>query len=195
MLCVGAQSPGVPSRGRTGTEEEGTLCPTATPRRRTSLMTAPPHWGTTSHMVRQEKKNVKGREAVAFVAQTSSVNFPFLSLFVSQLFSLYSFCLLLIRPSALTLVSISAVIVGLKQLLDAQQLCDVTLLVEGKKFMCHRYRMPDIMWSFKQISSNLLNLKCMQIQKDLVSPQSPPSSREPLFPGHVHQPSGGVSPH
>ncbi|TMS07809.1 hypothetical protein E3U43_011902 [Larimichthys crocea] len=27
---------------------------------------------------------------------------------------------------------------GLKQLLDAQQLCDVTLLVEGKKFMCHR---------------------------------------------------------
>ncbi|CAI5694493.1 unnamed protein product [Oreochromis niloticus] len=28
---------------------------------------------------------------------------------------------------------------GLKQLLDAQQLCDVTLLVEGKKFMCHRY--------------------------------------------------------
>uniref|UniRef100_A0A3Q0QYS8 Si:dkey-260j18.2 n=1 Tax=Amphilophus citrinellus TaxID=61819 RepID=A0A3Q0QYS8_AMPCI len=26
---------------------------------------------------------------------------------------------------------------GLKQLLDAQQLCDVTLLVEGKKFMCH----------------------------------------------------------
>lgn len=30
-------------------------------------------------------------------------------------------------------------VLGLKQLLDAQQLCDVTLLVEGKKFMCHRY--------------------------------------------------------
>lgn len=29
---------------------------------------------------------------------------------------------------------------GLKQLLDAQQLCDVTLLVEGKRFMCHRYK-------------------------------------------------------
>lgn len=28
---------------------------------------------------------------------------------------------------------------GLKQLLDAQQLCDVTLLVEGRKFMCHRW--------------------------------------------------------
>lgn len=31
------------------------------------------------------------------------------------------------------------VFAGLKQLLDAQQLCDVTLLVEGKKFMCHRF--------------------------------------------------------
>lgn len=32
---------------------------------------------------------------------------------------------------------------GLKQLLDAQQLCDVTLLVEGKKFMCHRFDFAD----------------------------------------------------
>lgn len=37
-------------------------------------------------------------------------------------------------------------ILGLKQLLDAQQLCDVTLLVEGKKFMCHRYRESDIVY-------------------------------------------------
>lgn len=35
------------------------------------------------------------------------------------------------------------VFAGLKQLLDAQQLCDVTLLVEGKKFMCHRFALAD----------------------------------------------------
>lgn len=35
-------------------------------------------------------------------------------------------------------------LLGLKQLLDAQQLCDVTLLVEGKKFMCHRYTMVTV---------------------------------------------------
>lgn len=39
-------------------------------------------------------------------------------------------------------VWLSSCLLGLKQLLDAQQLCDVTLLVEGKRFMCHRYKRP-----------------------------------------------------
>lgn len=38
---------------------------------------------------------------------------------------------------------------GLKQLLDAQQLCDVTLLVEGKRFMCHRYKKKALFVLFK----------------------------------------------
>lgn len=80
-------------------------------------MTAPPHWETTSHTVRQKTDKLKRL----------------------LLFSLFPSSLLLICP-VLTFDSISVLSLGLKQLLDAQQLCDVTLLVEGKKFMCHRYR-------------------------------------------------------
>lgn len=111
-LCGGAQSPGVPSRGRTGTGEEGSLSQTATQRRRTSQMTPPPHWGTTLPMVRR--------------SLSSSVSPPI---------------------PAYVLISVALCVLGLKQLLDAQQLCDVTLLVEGKKFMCHRCSWVTLLYS------------------------------------------------
>lgn len=62
--------------------------------------------------------------------------------FSSFLVSLLLLCLLSKRltPPPGRLACVSA---GLKQLLDAQQLCDVTLLVEGKKFMCHRFEFAD----------------------------------------------------
>ena len=143
MLCGGAQSPGVPSRGRMGTGEEENLCQTATQKRRTSLMTAPHRWETTSRTVRQETDEAGDGSNGNLETSPCSVSVTHLS---SQPFFSpgFSFSILaLTHPSfcprpplpVLFLLCFS----GLKQLLDAQQLCDVTLLVEGKKFMCHRY--------------------------------------------------------
>jgi len=107
-------------------------------------------------------------------------------------------------------VCVCVCVLGLKQLLDAQQLCDVTLLVEGKKFMCHRYD-----GGCNKQKNNTLNgqvfikeppnisWKCVQKRVSAPPPspslppslQSPVGGREPLLPGHVHQPSGGVPPH
>lgn len=74
-------------------------------------MTAPRRWGTTSPTVR----------------------------LISLLF--WSLCCSSVCWGSVSLLRlvVSRVFAGLKQLLDAQQLCDVTLLVEGKKFMCHRF--------------------------------------------------------
>lgn len=115
MLCGGARSPGVPSRGRMETGEEENLCRTATPRRRTSQTTAPRRWEITLHMV--------NRTIVEQLVLPGLFSLPD----PNPHFAFY--------PSNPSVLRVS----GLKQLLDAQQLCDVTLLVEGKKFMCHRY--------------------------------------------------------
>lgn len=87
-------------------------------------MTAPHRWETTSRMVRQK---IDDFSVTCFPNPFSS-----LGIYLSIPAPFCSVKFLLIHPTVLC-------VLGLKQLLDAQQLCDVTLLVEGKKFMCHRY--------------------------------------------------------
>ncbi|KAK5904320.1 hypothetical protein CesoFtcFv8_005898 [Champsocephalus esox] len=60
---------------------------------------------------------------------------------------------------------------GLKQLLDAQQLCDVTLLVEGKKFMCHRVLLAAVSPYFRAMfTSPLVESRLTEIRLEEVTP-------------------------
>uniref|UniRef100_A0A8C9T7N7 Si:dkey-260j18.2 n=2 Tax=Scleropages formosus TaxID=113540 RepID=A0A8C9T7N7_SCLFO len=60
---------------------------------------------------------------------------------------------------------------GLKQLLDAQQLCDVTLLVEGKKFMCHRVLLAAVSPYFRAMfTSPLVESRLAEIRLEEVTP-------------------------
>ncbi|XP_047248185.1 kelch-like protein 12 [Girardinichthys multiradiatus] len=60
---------------------------------------------------------------------------------------------------------------GLKQLLDAQQLCDVTLLVEGKKFMCHRVLLAAVSPYFRAMfTSPLVESRLSEIRLEEVTP-------------------------
>ncbi|XP_038129086.1 kelch-like protein 17 [Cyprinodon tularosa] len=60
---------------------------------------------------------------------------------------------------------------GLKQLLDAQQLCDVTLLVEGKKFMCHRVLLAAVSPYFRAMfTSPLVESRLNEIRLEEVTP-------------------------
>ncbi|KAK7882070.1 hypothetical protein WMY93_028244 [Mugilogobius chulae] len=60
---------------------------------------------------------------------------------------------------------------GLKQLLDAQQLCDVTLLVEGKKFMCHRVLLAAVSPYFRAMfTSPLVESRLTEIRLEDVTP-------------------------
>ncbi|TRY89410.1 hypothetical protein DNTS_010813 [Danionella cerebrum] len=60
---------------------------------------------------------------------------------------------------------------GLKQLLDAQQLCDVTLLVEGKKFMCHRVLLAAVSPYFRAMfTSPLVESRQTEIRLEEVTP-------------------------
>ncbi|XP_003968809.2 kelch-like protein 12 [Takifugu rubripes] len=60
---------------------------------------------------------------------------------------------------------------GLKQLLDAQQLCDVTLLVEGKKFMCHRVLLAAASPYFRAMfTSPLVESRLNEIRLEEVRP-------------------------
>uniref|UniRef100_A0A8C6SBT6 Si:dkey-260j18.2 n=1 Tax=Neogobius melanostomus TaxID=47308 RepID=A0A8C6SBT6_9GOBI len=60
---------------------------------------------------------------------------------------------------------------GLKQLLDAQQLCDVTLLVEGKKFMCHRVLLAAVSPYFRAMfTSPLVESRLTEIRLEDVAP-------------------------
>ncbi|KAG7277037.1 hypothetical protein CRUP_025447 [Coryphaenoides rupestris] len=59
---------------------------------------------------------------------------------------------------------------GLKQLLDAQQLCDVTLLVEGKKFMCHRVLLAAVSPYFRAMfTSPLVESRLTEIRLEEVT--------------------------
>lgn len=60
---------------------------------------------------------------------------------------------------------------GLKQLLEAQQLCDVTLLVEGKKFMCHRVLLAAVSPYFRAMfTSPLVESRLTEIRLEDVAP-------------------------
>ncbi|XP_028818225.1 kelch-like protein 17 [Denticeps clupeoides] len=60
---------------------------------------------------------------------------------------------------------------GLKQLLDAQQLCDVTLLVEEKKFMCHRVLLAAVSPYFRAMfTSPLVESRLTEIRLEEVTP-------------------------
>ncbi|XP_033833566.1 kelch-like protein 20 [Periophthalmus magnuspinnatus] len=60
---------------------------------------------------------------------------------------------------------------GLKQLLDAQQLCDVTLLVEGKKFNCHRVLLAAVSPYFRAMfTSPLVESRLTEIRLEDVTP-------------------------
>lgn len=60
---------------------------------------------------------------------------------------------------------------GLKQLLDAQQLCDVTLLVEGKKFMCHRVLLAAVSPYFRAMfTSPLVESRLTEIRLEEETP-------------------------
>ncbi|KAJ8280249.1 hypothetical protein GJAV_G00052300 [Gymnothorax javanicus] len=60
---------------------------------------------------------------------------------------------------------------GLKQLLEAQQLCDVTLLVEGKKFMCHRVLLAAVSPYFRAMfTSPLVESRLTEIRLEEVTP-------------------------
>ncbi|XP_041920510.1 kelch repeat and BTB domain-containing protein 8 isoform X1 [Alosa pseudoharengus] len=60
---------------------------------------------------------------------------------------------------------------GLKQLLDAQQLCDVTLLVEGKRFMCHRVLLAAVSPYFRAMfTSPLVESRLTEIRLEEVTP-------------------------
>ncbi|KAI1894071.1 hypothetical protein AGOR_G00130210 [Albula goreensis] len=60
---------------------------------------------------------------------------------------------------------------GLKQLLDAQLLCDVTLLVEGKKFMCHRVLLAAVSPYFRAMfTSPLVESRLTEIRLEEVTP-------------------------
>ncbi|XP_068172826.1 kelch-like protein 12 isoform X2 [Antennarius striatus] len=60
---------------------------------------------------------------------------------------------------------------GLKQLLDAQQLCDVTLLVEGRKFMCHRVLLAAVSPYFRAMfTSPLVESRLTEIRLEEVTP-------------------------
>ncbi|XP_077421589.1 kelch repeat and BTB domain-containing protein 8 [Vanacampus margaritifer] len=63
------------------------------------------------------------------------------------------------------------VTLGLKQLLDAQQLCDVTLLVEGKKFLCHRVLLAAVSPYFRAMfTSPLVESRLTEIRLEEVTP-------------------------
>nr|XP_055052052.1 kelch-like protein diablo [Misgurnus anguillicaudatus] len=60
---------------------------------------------------------------------------------------------------------------GLKQLFDARQLCDVTLLVEGKKFMCHRVLLAAVSPYFRAMfTSPLVESRLTEIRLEEVTP-------------------------
>lgn len=60
---------------------------------------------------------------------------------------------------------------GLKLLLDAQQLCDVTLLVEGKRFMCHRVLLAAVSPYFRAMfTSPLVESRLTEIRLEEVTP-------------------------
>ncbi|XP_048837002.1 kelch-like protein diablo [Brienomyrus brachyistius] len=60
---------------------------------------------------------------------------------------------------------------GLKQLLDAQQLCDVTLLVEGQRFMCHRVLLAAVSPYFRAMfTSPLVESRLAEIRLEEVTP-------------------------
>ncbi|MGH0176202.1 UNVERIFIED_CONTAM: hypothetical protein FKN15_072305 [Acipenser sinensis] len=61
---------------------------------------------------------------------------------------------------------------GLKQLLNAQQLCDVTLAVEGKKFMCHRVLLASVSPYFRAMfTSPLAESRLAEIRLEEVTPE------------------------
>ncbi|KAG2460423.1 kelch-like protein 2 [Polypterus senegalus] len=61
---------------------------------------------------------------------------------------------------------------GLKQLLDAQQLCDVTLVVDGKKFMCHRVLLASVSPYFRAMfTSPLAESRLTEIRLQEVTPE------------------------
>ncbi|XP_061683519.1 kelch-like protein 17 [Syngnathoides biaculeatus] len=63
------------------------------------------------------------------------------------------------------------VTLGLKQLLDAQQLCDVTLLVEGRKFLCHRVLLAAVSPYFRAMfTSPLVESRLTEIRLEEVTP-------------------------
>ncbi|XP_057695824.1 kelch-like protein 12 [Corythoichthys intestinalis] len=60
---------------------------------------------------------------------------------------------------------------GIKQLLDAQQLCDVTLLVEGRKFLCHRVLLAAVSPYFRAMfTSPLVESRLTEIRLEEVTP-------------------------
>ncbi|XP_066559811.1 kelch-like protein 3 [Amia ocellicauda] len=61
---------------------------------------------------------------------------------------------------------------GLKQLLDAEQLCDVTLVVEGRRFMCHRALLAAVSPYFRAMfTSPLVESRLTEIRLEEVTPQ------------------------
>ncbi|XP_069042583.1 kelch-like protein 3 isoform X2 [Lepisosteus oculatus] len=61
---------------------------------------------------------------------------------------------------------------GLKQLLDARQLCDVTLIVEGRKFTCHRALLAAVSPYFRAMfTSPLVESRLTEIRLEEVTPE------------------------